>query len=242
MKILITNDDGILSPSLPLLAKWAQKHAEVVVVAPKYEQSGKSHAINFSGKIEIKKIDILDGVRAYSVDSTPADCVRYAYLGLGEKFDLVISGINKGYNLGRDIVYSGTAGAMFEAARLGMRGVALSTEYRAFENCITDTDSILDNLFELFKTKSLFDECNLYNINIPPIGKEVRFTRLGRIYFTDRFIEKEKDIYVQEGEPVTYDTKDPDSDIDAVEEGFISITPITYERTDLSVLNKLKNL
>ena len=109
MKLLITNDDGIMAPVLPHLVAFAKTVAdEVVVVAPKVEQSGKSHAIDFTRPIEIKEVSLFEGVRAYAMDSTPADCVRFAVLGLGEKFDLVLSGINRGFNLGGDLVYSGT--------------------------------------------------------------------------------------------------------------------------------------
>ena len=89
MKILITNDDGIDNVGIRLLAKWAITLGEVTVVAPKVEQSAKSHAINITGGIEIKKVPFIDGVEAYSMDSTPADCVRFGILGLKEKFDLV---------------------------------------------------------------------------------------------------------------------------------------------------------
>ena len=115
MRILITNDDGIGSPVLPALAVWASHLGEVTVIAPKVEQSGMSHAIDFTRPIEIKRVDIGEGIRAFSMDSTPADCVRYAVMGMKEHFDLVISGINRGLNLGADIVYSGTIGAIFEA-------------------------------------------------------------------------------------------------------------------------------
>ena len=104
MRILITNDDGINSPAIKALAIWAKKHGEVTVVAPKIEQSGKSHGIEIIKPIEIEKVDLVDGVTAYSVDSTPADCVRYGIIGLKKEYDLVLSGINRGYNLGKDIL------------------------------------------------------------------------------------------------------------------------------------------
>ena len=82
MRILITNDDGIQASQLAPLVKWAQKHGEVFVAAPKYEQSGKSHGIEIHKPFEAKKVDFLPGVTAWAVDSTPADCVRFAILGL----------------------------------------------------------------------------------------------------------------------------------------------------------------
>ena len=114
MKILLTNDDGIQSEGLMIVAKWAKKLSDVTVSAPKFEQSGKSHSIDIHNPFEVKKVDYFDGVRAFSVDSSPADCVRFATLGLHETYDLVISGINKGLNLGEDIMYSATNGAKFE--------------------------------------------------------------------------------------------------------------------------------
>ena len=96
MKILITNDDGVNTLGIRLLAGWAKKIGEVTVVAPKVEQSAKSHAIEIVKPIEIKKVPFIEGVTAYSLDSTPADCIRFGLLGLNEKFDLVLSGINKG--------------------------------------------------------------------------------------------------------------------------------------------------
>ena len=127
MKILITNDDGINAPGIRLLAAWAKKLGEVTVVAPKVEQSAMSHAIDFVNPQEIKRVEFIDGVTAYSMSSTPADCVRFGVLGLQDKFDLVLSGINYGVNVGQDIVYSGTVAAVFEAARLGIKGIAFST-------------------------------------------------------------------------------------------------------------------
>lgn len=238
MKILITNDDGILSPALPPLARWAKKLGDVLVVAPKREQSGKSHAIDFCKEIEIKRVDLVEGVRAYSVDSTPADCVRYAVLGLGERFDLVISGINKGFNLGKDIVYSGTAGAVFEAARLEMKGIALSTDPHSFEDAINS----LDGLYSFFAANSLLEINGLYNVNIPLSASDIEFTHLGRIYYTDNFVEEREGIFVQKGEPMRYHTRDVGSDIDAVTNGIISITPLTAERTHRTALEKLRAL
>ena len=123
MRILITNDDGIFAPGIKLLAEWAKTIGEVTVVAPKIEQSGMSHAIQFVHPIEIKKVDLMDGVAAWQMDSTPADCVRFGVLGLNRQYDLILLGINRGVNVGVDLVYSGTVAAIFEAGRLGMHGI-----------------------------------------------------------------------------------------------------------------------
>ena len=124
MRILITNDDGYSAAGIRALALWARKLGDVTVIAPKVEQSGKSHAIDFTRPIEIKEVDEIPGVRTVYVDSTPADCVRYAILGEEKNYDLVLSGINRGVNMGVDLVYSGTCGAIFEAGRLDHKGIA----------------------------------------------------------------------------------------------------------------------
>ena len=236
MRILITNDDGVGSASLAPLVRFARKFGEVTVVAPKFEQSGKSQAIDFFREIEIKKIMIAPDVEVYSMDSTPADCVRYAVLGRKEHFDLVISGINRGLNLGRDLVYSGTAGAIFEAGRLGIKGVALSTPPEDF----TPALGKLEELFAYFEENRLFEHNDLYNVNIPLVSNGFRITRLGGIFYTDEFIHIGNDIYIQEGHPVDAEEESLDYDIKAVQSGLISITPITSERTQMDVFRKLK--
>ncbi|MBR4016237.1 MAG: hypothetical protein IKK11_00280, partial [Oscillospiraceae bacterium] len=94
MKILIVNDDSVSAGQLVPLIKWCQKLGDVTTVVPKYEQSGKSQSIELHKPFEIKQVELAPGITAYTVDSSPADCVRYAVMGMGLHFDLVISGIN----------------------------------------------------------------------------------------------------------------------------------------------------
>ncbi|MBQ7386760.1 MAG: 5'/3'-nucleotidase SurE [Clostridia bacterium] len=236
MKILITNDDGIGSPVLPRLACWAKKLGEVTVVAPKVEQSGMSHAIDFTRPIEIKKVELCEGVRAYSMDSTPADCVRFAVMGMKERFDLVISGINRGFNLGADIVYSGTVGAIFEASRLGIKGVALSTDPKTFDAAMDR----IDDVWGFFERENLLSLGNIYNVNIPTADKGIRVTRQGGVYFTDDFKYLGDDMYEQIGAMADPHSDDLNLDNVALINGYISITPLTSEKTDFSVYNKFK--
>lgn len=235
MRILITNDDGIMSPALPRLVRWARGLGEVTVVAPKVEQSGKSHAIDFTRPIEIKEVAIADDVTVWSMDSTPADCVRYAILGMHLEPDLIISGINRGFNLGKDIVYSGTCGAIFEGARLGIKGLALSTDPRSFDAAIAR----LDSLWRFFDENKLFEENNLYNVNIPLIENGVCFTRQGGIYFYDEFVKVGEDMYEQRGGLLETDSFDLTLDTDAIRHDYLSITPLTHERTNLDVFERL---
>ena len=155
---------------------------------------------------------------------------------LKEKFDLVLSGINRGFNLGRDIVYSGTIGAIFEAARLDIKGVALSTDPHSF----TDGVNALDTVWNFFEKNKLLEQNMLYNVNIPLQYKAINVTRQGGIYFTDEFIYKGNDIYEQYGEMFKTDTHDLSFDVDSVKAGYLSITPLTAEKTNLELYEKLK--
>ena len=241
MKILITNDDGIENIGIRLVAEWAKKLGEVTVIAPKVEQSAKSHAIDFTRPIEIKKVPFIDGVTAYSMDSTPADCVRFGILGLKEKFDLVLSGINKGVNLGADIVYSGTVGAVFEAARLGVKAIALS----AFPHGQEAAAKYFDMVYSYIVDNGMLEENGIYNVNIPEEVKGIRMTYQGSPYFSDDFVlaEGETEIYVQVGAPVP-DVMPEDSyrDTVAILQGYITVTPLLATRTNMQAFEKFKNI
>ena len=239
MKILITNDDGVNAPGIRLLAQWAKKLGEVTVVAPKVEQSAKSHAIEIVKKIEIKKVPFMDGVTAYSVDSTPADCVRFGVLGLGEKYDLVLSGVNKGVNVGADIVYSGTIAATFEAVRLGIPAIAFSAFHDDQENAVQHLDSV----YEYIMGNKLLNENPVYNVNIPYQVQGIRITEQGSFYFSDRFIKlDEEDMYIQDGEPIPDEFPDDiNRDTVAIVKGYVSVTPLAITRTNMQVFEKWKN-
>ncbi len=239
MKILITNDDGIQSPAISRLAKWAKKLGDVTVVAPKHEQSGKSQAIEFRNSFEIKKSDLIPDCEAYSVDSSPADCVRFAITGLHREYDLVISGINRGYNLGEDISYSGTVGAILEAARLETKAIALSCDIDCFDAAFAE----LDDVYSFITENSLLDSAMLLNVNFPPKkSKGISVTRQGRMYYTDEFVDCGNDMYIQVGEPLPNDSKDLSVDISAIKNGYISVTPLTQIKTDLVAFDKLKEI
>ena len=238
MRILITNDDGIYAEGISLLAKWARDKGEVTVVAPKVEQSGKSHAIDFTRPIEIKKVQLMDGVRAFYMDSSPADCVRFAVLGMKEKYDLILSGINRGFNLGKDIVYSGTAGAIFEGGRLGIPGIAFSTEPDTLDGAIAH----LDRAYNFIIDNHLLDENMLYNVNMPNSHGEIRITKQGGIYFHDEFNYLGDDMWEQGGYIIRENEGDPSLDTDSVRDGFVSITPLVHGRTNYAAYEKIKDI
>lgn len=239
MRILVTNDDSITSEVLLPLAKWAKQFGEVTVVVPKYEQSGKSHCIEIHKAFEVKQVPFDDpDIKAYTVDSSPADCVRYAIEGMHLAFDLVISGINRGLNLGIDMLYSGTVGAVFEAACFGLPAVALSTEPGGFD----DAMKALDEVKEFFLQHDLMKKNSLYNINIPKNHKDIRITQMGGRYFADDFLPQGNDMYLPTGKSVWKDSGDYSIDTDAALSGYISVLPLTLNRTNMDVFEKLAAL
>lgn len=238
MRIAITNDDGIQGEGLRRLVKWASKLGEVWVFAPKVEQSAKSHAIEIHKPFEAKLAEVPGAVKAWAVDSTPADCIRFAILGLHEHFDLIISGVNRGLNIGQDIMYSGTVSAVFEAGALGAKGLALSTDPESFDDAIAQ----LDNVWAFLTDNSLFGKCPMWNVNIP-IGTtgEFRITRQGGPYYSDDFGPLPEDCYEPLGKPVWVTRNDEHLDTDAVLHfRHISVTPLTIDRTARDVFESLR--
>ena len=236
MRILVTNDDSISSPVLLPLAKWAKQFGEVTVVVPKYEQSGKSHCIEIHKAFEVVEVPFDDpDIKAYTVDSSPADCVRYAIEGMHLAFDFVISGINRGLNLGIDMLYSGTVGAVFEAACFGIPAVALSTEPGGFDEAM----AALDDLKEFFETHDLMGKNSIYNVNIPIGSKGIHITRMGGRYFADDVLPQENNMFLPTGKSVWVDDGDYNIDTNAALTGYTSVLPLTLDRTNMAVFGEL---
>ena len=236
MKILITNDDGIEAEGLRLLVGWAKKLGEVTVFAPKIQQSAKSHSIEIHKPYEVRRVEKFDGVETWSVDSTPADCVRIAILGMKKQFDLVLSGINCGPNLGGDIHYSGTVGACFEAAMSGVRSLALSAAFNSFENAMRN----LDRVYAEIVRRKLFDYAEIINVNFPDVGDEILLTRMGPAVYTDEFDFDDEGFVVPRLKCLYTGTRDLTLDTDATMTGHISVTPLHYDLTNFSALNTVK--
>ena len=240
MRILIVNDDGVKAKELVPLIRWCAKLGEVTVFVPKYEQSGKSHSFEIHTPFEIKRVDLEPGVETWTVDSSPADCVRVAVLGFKRQFDLVISGVNRGFNLGSDTMYSGTVGAASEAVNLGMRAIALSTPFDYYDN--VGATPHLDRVFGFIQKHGLLEKHNFYNINIPPEPKGIRITRQGGQYYSDDFLPVGDDLYRPTGKPVWVDRGDDTLDTDATLHGYISITPMTPDKTHRGAFEELVGL
>ena len=204
MRILVTNDDGF----------DADKALE-----------------DIKNPIEIISVmDVVNGVPSYSLDSTPADCVRIGKEYLKFDFDLLLSGVNDGYNLGEDILYSGTVGAATEAVLQGKKAIAFSTEYKNKDLSIETIKSVLDFIFK----NDILKKANLLNINIPKDPKDIVFTKQGNTHF-DLKVKKIATRVKQTGKACLEKEKENiNSDVWAVLHNHISITPLIIDRTDFS--------
>ena len=238
MRILITNDDSVSASQLLPLIKWCMKLGDVLTVVPKVEQSGKSHGIELHQPFEAVQVELEPGITVWTVDSTPADCVRFALLGLHEKVDLVISGINRGFNMGLDIMYSGTVAAVCEAVALGVPAIAFSTSIKAYDVAIES----MDRVWAFFQKYNLLEKTDLYNVNIPLEPKGIRITRQGDPYYTDDFVPIGNNMYRPTGRCIHENQHDAEIDTDAVVDGYISVMPMVIRRTDLPLFDQLKTL
>ena len=235
MRILITNDDSISAEQLLPLVRYCKKLGEVTVAVPEVEQSAKSHGIELHKPFRVQK-KLLDGdVTTYVVDSTPADCMRYVILGLEERFDLVISGVNRGLNMGSDILYSGTVSAVREAVLQNIPAIALSTTPENYHNATAH----LDMVFDYIRENKLLEVHNAYNINIPENPKGIKITRQGGMYYSDGFDNVEGDMYRAAGKCVYVPSNDLTLDTDATISGYISIMPLSMNVTDMDVFDRL---
>ena len=244
IRILVSNDDGITSPGIIALEKSLSDFVEeVIVVAPDRDKSAVSHALSLHRPLRVERVS----PNRYSVDGTPTDCINLAVNGLikGKKPDLIISGINKGANLGEDITYSGTVSAAMEGTLLGIPSVAISVLGR--NDFIFGPAAEYAKKITGFLLKNRMPKNTLLNINFPnmPIEKikGVKITKQGKRFFYNDKIIKNKDPrgrdYYWIGGDETGFVKTPNSDVLSVMRGYISITPIKLDLTDHSYLETL---
>ena len=235
MRILVTNDDGLHAAGLPHLVRFCRTLGEVTTIVPLVEQSGKSHGIELKQPFKVQEVELEPGIMAYAVESTPADCVRYGVLARGMKFDLVISGINRGFNLGVDSLYSGTVSAAREAALHGIPAIALSTSLGYYDR----VHEQLEKVFDFIEKNQLLSYHELYNINIPENPKGFCITYQGGPYYSDDFKLDEDGMCTPNGVCVHKNTGNLRKDTDATVSGYISIMPMTADITDWNVYGDL---
>ncbi len=247
--ILLTNDDGIDSEGLYILYKVLEedKRFDMRIVAPDKERSAVGHAITVFHPISVRKEYREGKFFGYAVDGTPADCVKIAIRSILECLpDLLISGINRGANIGENIIYSGTVSAATEGTTYGVASIAVSIDN------LVDPDfgyaaSFTKKIAEQILDSGGLPEGTLLNINIPDVSekeiKGVKITKQSDAKFNDNFIKRVdprgRDYYWMDGEFIG-ETKDENFDYGAVKNNYISVTPIHYDMTDHKVLDYFK--
>jgi 5'-nucleotidase len=243
MRILVTNDDGIHSPGILALAKGLAKIGDVWVIAPDRERTAVAHAGTLHKPLRVQEVR----PRFFAVNGTPVDCVNLALLKIMLKPPhLVVSGINKGVNLGDDVMYSGTVSAAMEGTILGVPSIAVSQEGKdTFHFDVGVTYAV--RVAQLVLARGLPEE-TLLNVNIPDRPrsgiKGVRVTCLSRRRFHNPIIEKidphGRKYYWIAGKRVSW-SRSKDADHEAIEDGCVSITPIHLDSTHYGVLDQFRS-
>jgi 5'-nucleotidase len=248
MRILVTNDDGVRAEGLHALVRVAKRFGEVKVIAPDHERSACGHAMTLRDPLRVRPLKV-EGCEAYEVDGVPVDCVNVGLtVAWPDGCDLVLSGLNNGPNLGFDVTYSGTVAGAMEGAINGIWSIALSMavfvsgapfHYETGEKWICEN---LEMLLALPRKELTF-----LNVNIPAIDfseiRGYRFVGMGQRVYEDRVIERKDPwgrSYFWQGGVVVMDADQPGTDVQAVSDGFVSITPISLDWTDRSHLERLK--
>lgn len=246
MKILITNDDGIRAPGIQALAHVAKDFGDVLIVAPDHERSACGHGMTMRDPLRIRPV-AWDGAEAYEANGLPTDCIN---LGreIGGPIDLVLSGINQGPNLGFDITYSGTAAGAMEGCINGIRSISLSMA------CIVEGAPAHWVSGETWLRKHLtwligldLPERTFLNVNIPAIAYDeiqgYRFCEMGQRVYEDR-VERRDDpwgrTYFWQGGVAVLRGDQPGTDVNAVSEGYVSITPVSLNWTHQDALRQLQ--
>jgi 5'-nucleotidase len=241
-RILVTNDDGVRSEGLHALADALRRLGDVIVVAPHIEASAIGHALTLRRPLRLQEV----GPDIFEVDGTPTDCVNIGVTHIyKEKPDLVVSGINKGYNLGDDVTYSGTVAGAMEGALLGIPSIAVSLERCRDTYDFTPAAAAAGSVAELVLREGLATRIFL-NINVPagePRGSRITVqAKRNHVTVVDARIDPRNQPYywIEEGQN-EWEPHDR-SDYQAVRDGFVSITPLQPDLTAYQVLDALEEL
>jgi len=247
MHILITNDDGIMAPGLLALAQAMRDLGNVSILAPDHNWSASGHVKTLERPLRVKEVILADGTPALTSDGAPSDCVSLALLGLlPDKVDLVVSGINPNANVGHDVTYSGTVTAAMEAVIGGIPGVAVSLD--SPENHLGLIDyapaaSIARQIVQTLLNNEELPHDVLLNVNIPNLPQEhikgIRVTRQGMRVYRSRLDSREdprhKAYYWIGGDAPT-GIPEKGTDIGALLEGYVSVTPLQLDLTAYNIL------
>lgn len=252
LNILITNDDGINAPGIYSLAKEISKKHNVIIVAPREQKSASSHSISIHTPIRIKE-EKLEGLncRAYSIVGTPADCTQAGLSLLGENIDLVISGINRGFNSGTDIIYSGTVSAAIEGTIYDVPSIAISmgVDFSKFDEDYSKAAKWASKIVDIAEKKYLKNHVIL-NVNVPNINEEeikgLKVCKIGKTTYKTDYVLLENDesnsdkVYEIKG--TRNDIESDDTDVYFLSQGYVTLTPLHFDFTNFKILNEVKNI
>lgn len=237
--ILVTNDDGIFSTGIRTLVEEMIPFGRVLVVAPDKPQSAMGHAITIHNFLRLQKVDLLEGVQAYSCTGTPVDCVKLAIYKLlkGGKPDLLVSGINHGANISINVLYSGTMSAAVEGAMEGIPSVGFSLMDHSLEADFTHVRPVVRSVVRNALAHGTGEGMCL-NVNVPRASKGplrgIRVCRQAKANWEDEFETREdptgKEYYWMKGEFRSED-HGQDTDVWAVNNGYVSLVPTQYDMT-----------
>jgi 5'-nucleotidase len=250
--ILVTNDDGITAPGLLALVQGLKPLGQVSVLAPDHNWSASGHVKTMHRPLRVKELLLADGTPAFASDGAPSDCVALALLGfIQEKIDLVVSGINPNANIGHDVTYSGTVTAAMEAAIGGVAGIAFSlhTPEEAQDSIdYSPAARVAKRVVATLMKNDLLDDL-LLNVNIPYLSddqiKGIQITRQGlRVYRDrlDRRLDPRGKPYYWIGGDAPTAIPDQGTDFAAIDQGFVSITPLHLDLTDYSCVEPLAKI
>lgn len=242
MNVLLTNDDGIFSEGLSALANILNNgENNLFIYAPDGNRSGASHSASFHKKFSVKKVDY-NGLNAYQVSGTPADCVRFALHFIPVKIDLVCAGINHGANLGSDVVYSGTVNACVEANMANIPAIAFSNTAFSEYNFDETAKTIKRYLNKLISNASAN---YVLNVNVPNVDsdkiKGVKVADLGVNRYADRYEILGNDEYKLVGEMLIPTENEKHTDVYYSVNDYVTVTPITHSYTKPEDFNKIKD-
>ncbi|HMO50482.1 MAG TPA: 5'/3'-nucleotidase SurE [Kiritimatiellia bacterium] len=243
MKILLSNDDGIHAPGLSALYEAVKDLGDVVVAAPDSQMSAVGHAITISDPIKVAEINRPDGFRGYAIGGTPADCVKLAVEALLESPpDLIISGINLGPNAGISVIYSGTVSAATEGAILGIPSMAVSL--CTFKDPLWETSAKAARIVAAHILRHGVPPDTLVNVNVPNCPyDEIRgyaITTMGRSQFKEVFhrrTDPRGNVYYWMDGEMELSPGQSGTDVQALEAGCVSITPLHFDLTHREVLS-----
>ena len=244
--ILITNDDGIDSDALAPLSEALAELGDVDIIVPERNWSGASHSITLFRPLRVRSTQLRNGPPAYMTDGSPTDCVRLAVLGfLKHRLDILVSGINRGANMGDDITYSGTVAAAMEGLLSNIPSIAISIGAFGGDIDYGPAASFATLLARNILERGLAPD-TLLNVNVPPLPRDriagVEVTRLGKRTYRDQLVERLDPYgnpYYWVGGPAVAGEADEGTDVAAMGAGKISVTPITLDLTNHALLEDL---